>query len=245
MTDSGHQFGLFAFPLAEPWGLVLVGTALFALVAASWIVALRVRLRGQTEQIRAHFAKQSELESRLRQGQKLEAIGQLAGGIAHDFNNLLTVINGCSELLANTLPAGHAGHDLVADIRKAGDRATGLTGQLLLFGRQRPVHLSTVDLNAAVADAVRLLGRVLGETVTVETRLEPHLPPVKADVGFIHQIVVNLAVNARDAMPAGGTIQIRTELVDGDGPKRIRFSVSDTGVGMDEATQKKIFEPPA
>ncbi len=243
MLESDRHFAPFAFALAEPWGLVLIGTALIAFVAASWILALRVRVRSQMEQIRAHYAKESELESRLRQGQKLEAIGQLAGGIAHDFNNLLTVINGCSELLANALPPGHAGQDLVADIRRAGERATGLTGQLLLFGRQRPVNLATVDLNAAVADAVRLLGRVLGENVSVETRLEPLLPPVKADVGMIHQVVVNLAVNARDAMPGGGTIRIRTDLVDDDGPKRVRFSVADTGMGMDETTQKKIFEP--
>jgi two-component system, cell cycle sensor histidine kinase and response regulator CckA len=234
---------LVGFALPEPWGYAFVAMGVLATVSIGWIGVLRVRVRRQMEQIRAHYDKESELESRLRQGQKLEAIGQLAGGIAHDFNNLLTVINGCSELLIFSLPAGHPGHDLVADIRRAGERATALTGQLLLFSRQRPVDLVAVNLNVAVADAVRLLGRVLGETVVVETRLDPDLPPVRADIGLVHQVVVNLAVNARDAMPSGGTIRIRTERIDGVGTVRARFSLADTGVGMDEATQKKIFEP--
>jgi two-component system, cell cycle sensor histidine kinase and response regulator CckA len=234
---------LVGFALPEPWGYAFVAMGALAVASVGWIGVLRVRVRRQMEQIRAHYAKESELESRLRQGQKLEAIGQLAGGIAHDFNNLLTVINGCSELLDQSLPPRHPGHDLVADIRRGGERATALTGQLLLFGRQRPVDLVAVDLNVAVADAVRLLGRVLGETVAVETRFDSDLPSVRADIGLIHQVVVNLAVNARDAMPSGGTIRIRTERIEGDGSVRARFSLADTGVGMDEATQKKIFEP--
>jgi two-component system cell cycle sensor histidine kinase/response regulator CckA len=234
---------LVGFSLPEPWGYAFVAIAAFGVFAIGRIAVLQARVRRQMEQIRAHDAKESELESRIRQGQKLEAIGQLAGGIAHDFNNLLTVINGCSELLGQQIPPGKPGHDLVADIRRAGERATALTGQLLLFGRQRPVHLVTVDLNVAIADAVRLLGRVLGETVTVETQFDPELAPVKADVGLVHQIVLNLAVNARDALPTGGTIRIRTESLDRNGSRLSRFSIADNGIGMDAATQKKIFEP--
>ncbi|MBL8867294.1 MAG: response regulator [Planctomycetia bacterium] len=234
---------LIGFSLPEPWGYAFVALGALAIASIAWIGVLRVRVRQQMEQIRVHFAKEAELESRLRQGQKLEAIGQLAGGIAHDFNNLLTVINGCSELLGQTLSAGHPGQDLLADIRRAGDRATALTGQLLLFSRQRPVDLVPVDLNVAIADAVRLLGRVLGETVSVETRFEPDLPSVRADIGLVHQVIVNLAVNARDAMPGGGTIRIHTDRIDDDGKVRARLSVVDTGVGMDDSIQRKIFEP--
>ncbi len=234
---------LVGFALPEPWGYAFVAMGALAVASVGWIGVLRGRVRRQLEQIRAHFAKESELESRLRRGQKLEAIGQLAGGIAHDFNNLLTVINGCSELLGQALPAGHAGHDLVADIRRAGELATALTGQLLLFSRQRPVDLVPVDLNVAVADAVRLLGRVLGETVAVETRFDADLPTVRADIGLVHQVIVNLAVNARDAMPGGGTIRVHTERVEDDGAVRARLAVVDTGIGMDDATQRKIFEP--
>lgn len=244
MLPFAYSHLLFAFPLPQPWGIIFVLVLAVVLIAVSWIVALRIQIRKQMEQIRSHYAKELELETRLRQGQKLEALGQLAGGIAHDFNNLLTVINGCAELLSQTLPPGNVSHDLVADIRRAGERATALTGQLLLFGRQRPVKLTRIDLNAAVADAVRLLGRVLGETVTVETRFDQNLQPVRGDIGLIHQIVLNLAVNARDAMPGGGTIRIRTDRRESnDGTCRCCLSIADTGTGMDETTQKKIFEP--
>ncbi len=239
-----HPIALFALEPSTRWVYALAGVVGFTLLAAAWIVALRLRLKRQTAELRAHFAKEAELEARIRQGQKLEAVGRLAGGIAHDFNNLLTVINGCAELLDGTLPADHLSRDLLTDIRRAGERAAGLTSQLLLFSRQQPVNLAAVDLNEGVADAVRLLGRVLGENVPVETHLAPGLRPVKADHGLIHQIVLNLAVNARDAMPHGGTFTVRTRAVEGsDGRVLNRLTLADAGSGMDEATQKKIFEP--
>ncbi|QEL15852.1 hybrid sensor histidine kinase/response regulator [Limnoglobus roseus] len=235
---------LFAIQSPERWPYVLAALAGVTLLAALWIMTLRLRLKRQTEELRARFAKEAELEARIRQGQKLEAVGRLAGGIAHDFNNLLTVINGCSELLDSTLPPDHLSRDLLNDIRRAGERAAGLTTQLLLFSRQRPMNLVAVDLNNAVVDAVRLLGRVLGENVIVETHLAPGLRTVKADYGLIHQIILNLAVNSRDAMPHGGTVTVRTRAVEiPDGRTMNRLTLADTGWGMDEATQKKIFEP--
>ncbi len=224
-----------------PTTLLFVGGSI--VLAAVWIILLRAKLRKQSQELREYFAKEKELEKRLLQGQKLEALGQLASGIAHDFNNLLTVINGCAELLLNSLPANHPATEFATDIQKAGQRATNLTNQLLLFGRQQPVQLTKVDVNFTVTEAVRLLDRILGEVVQVQTRFEPHLPLINADAGLIHQIIVNLAVNARDAMPNGGTLSVQTELIETSARRHVRITISDTGVGMDEATQKKIFEP--
>jgi signal transduction histidine kinase/CheY-like chemotaxis protein len=243
MNASTPLAGLFADQMQVGMAYFLTALGGVAAAAAAWIVALRRRLHKQDEELRAHFAKEKELENRILQGQKLEAVGRLAGGIAHDFNNLLTVINGCSELLDTTLPPDHVSRDLVADIRRAGERAAGLTAQLLLFSRKRPINLLSINLNSAVTDAVRLLGRVLGDNVTVETKLADDLPAVKADYGLIHQIVLNLAVNSRDAMPYGGTVTIRTESKDAADRAVVRLSLADTGAGMDEETQKQVFEP--
>jgi signal transduction histidine kinase/ActR/RegA family two-component response regulator len=233
-----------------------VGAVLF--LGGVWLVTLRARVRRNTAQIRKQFDEQERLAGQLRQAAKLEAVGRLAGGIAHDFNNLLTVINGCSELLAEGgSSADSRSAALIADIRTAGNKAASLTGQLLTFSRKADVTLTAVDVNAAVRESAQLLRRVIGDDIKVETRLDPDLPAVRADAGLLHQVILNLAVNAKDAMPGGGTLTLRTSLVvsnevgdvvrPGDQPSEtrtfVRLTVADTGCGMDDKTQARLFEP--
>jgi PAS domain S-box-containing protein len=193
------------------------------------------------------------LEQQLRQAQKMEAVGQLAGGVAHDFNNLLTIILGNSELVLAAIPDGDAS-SLVGEIRDAGERARALTRQLLAFGRQQVVEPKVLDLNAVVRETDRMLQRLIGEDIRLTTVLDPALRRVKVDPGQIEQVMMNLSVNARDAMPQGGGLTIETRNVDLDGGYlrthaeargggHVLLSVTDTGVGMNEATRVRIFEP--
>ncbi len=194
------------------------------------------------------------LEEQLRQSQKLEGIGQLAGGIAHDFNNLLTTVLGYSDMALAQLSPHDPIREDIAEIRRAGERASNLTRQLLAFSRKQVFEPRVIDLNALLADSVRMLSRLIGEHIRLDTALEPALGNIRADPGQVEQVVVNLVVNARDAMPDGGTLTLRTENADVDeGNRRRHFgaapgryvviSVSDTGVGIDAETQKRIFEP--
>jgi signal transduction histidine kinase/CheY-like chemotaxis protein len=194
------------------------------------------------------------LEERLRQSQKMEAVGRLAGGVAHDFNNLLTVIQGYSELMLNDLRPSHPMHDEVLEIKKAADRAASLTSQLLTFSRQQVLAPKVFELNGVVGNMDNLLRRLLGEDVEFVTKLTPGLGRMKADVGQIEQVIMNLAVNARDAMPRGGRLVIETSNAALDSTfsrehhgvvpgEYIMLSVSDTGSGMDSETQSRIFEP--
>jgi PAS domain S-box-containing protein len=195
-----------------------------------------------------------QTEEQLRQSQKMEAIGQLAGGVAHDFNNLLGVITGYSDLLAKDLGPQHAGLRRVEEIRKAADRAAALTRQLLAFSRKQLLQPKVLDLNAVVTDLEKMLRRLIPEDIQVVMSLQEGLGRVKADPGQIEQVIVNLAVNARDAMPKGGKLILETADVDlGDsylrthagarpGPQ-VMLAVSDTGHGMDRETQARIFEP--
>ena len=193
------------------------------------------------------------LEEHLRRSHKLEAVGRLAGGVAHDFNNLLTVINGFSEMVLRGLdkpdPVRIASQ--VQEIRKAGERAAVLTRQLLVFGR-RQVHTRTrVNLNDVVQETSKLLGRVLGEDVEIETDLCPDLGSLHVDVGQVEQVLMNLALNARDAMPDGGTLTIRTRNARVETPPEddvhpgnfVVLAVADTGFGMNEETRARAFEP--
>jgi PAS domain S-box-containing protein len=194
------------------------------------------------------------MEAQLQQTQKLEAVGRLAGGIAHDFNNLLTVINGFSDFVLRDLPPTDPHRDALAHIRGAGDRAARLTQQLLAYSRKAMVEPKVIDLNDLVTESVRLLGRLIGEDVTVTTVLAPALHRIRADRGQIEQVLMNLVVNARDAMPTGGQITIetcnvalgRTDLPDdpdlAPGPY-VRLAVTDTGTGMSDAVKANIFEP--
>ena len=199
-------------------------------------------------------AAQIELEGQLRQAQKMEAIGSLAGGIAHDFNNLLSVILSYSRMLADDLAEGDPMRADLEQIRSAGERASSLTHQLLAFSRQQVLQPRLVDLNATITGMEQMLRRVIGEDVefvTVPAATEAH---ANVDPGQIEQVIMNLVVNARDAMPEGGKLTLETALVTLDdkyaaahpgavaGP-HVMLAVSDTGVGMDVATQARVFEP--
>ncbi|WP_447973625.1 response regulator [Nitrospira sp. Kam-Ns4a] len=200
------------------------------------------------------MTERKQLEVQLRHAQKMEAIGQLAGGIAHDFNNLLTVINGYSELLLTILPADPAWRNPVEEIKKAGTRAAALTRQLLAFSRKQLLEPRVLDLNAVIAQMGQMLRRLVREDIEIVTRLDPALGRVKADPGQIEQVLMNLVVNARDAMPQGGQLTITTGNAEPDslpaasratappGPY-VTLAVRDTGCGMDEATLARIFEP--
>ena len=194
------------------------------------------------------------LEEQLRQAQKMEAIGRLAGGVAHDFNNLLTIINGYSEIIQGRLAADDSLRGLAREIGQAGDRAASLTRQLLAFSRKQVLEPKVLSLTAIVTDTSRMLQRLIGEDIDLVTSLEPSLGRVKADPGQIEQILINLSVNARDAMPQGGRLTVVTANADLDasassadpdfrpGPY-VMLGVTDTGTGMDEETKARIFEP--
>ena len=200
------------------------------------------------------ITEQRGLEKQLRQAQKMEAIGQLSGGIAHDFNNLLSVIIGYCEVLEEGLPQGDPLHKSCEQIAKAGRSAASLTRQLLAFSRQQVLEPKVLDLNAVVLHVEKMLRRLIGEHIELTSALSPTLGRVKADRGQIEQVIINLAVNARDAMPDGGKLMIKTADVDLDQDYARRhpphapgsyvlLTVSDTGVGMDAETQARIFEP--
>ena len=182
-----------------------------------------------------------ELDRLQQQSQKMEAVGQLAGGIAHDFNNLLLAISGNAELLQTSAALGPREQDDVREIIEAAARAANLTQQLLAYSRPGRDELGPVDLNSTVAGIQTLLMRLLGENITITTSLDPSAPTVLGTQSGIEQIVVNLAVNARDAMPAGGQLRIFTQ-VEPDGG-HARLVVEDTGDGMDDATAARVFEP--
>ena len=193
-------------------------------------------------------------EERLGQAQKMEAVGQLAGGVAHDFNNLLTIIQGYTDLLLSGLPENASEHGHARQVLKAAERATELTGQLLAFGRRAMIVPRPLDLNHLLGEMARMLGPLLGEDVELVLRLGEGLGYVLADPGQIHQVVVNLVVNARDAMPTGGRLIVATrnaDLADGRtcGGSEVRpgpyvlLEISDSGCGMDEETRARIFEP--
>ena len=206
-----------------------------------------------TERKQAEEALHSS-EEQLRQSQKMEAIGRLAGGVAHDFNNLLTVIIGYSQLLIRELGEDSPMRGEIEEIEKAGNRAAALTNQLLAFSRRQILQPKVLDLNSAVADIEKMLGRLIGEDIQLVTTLDPALGRVKADPGQIEQIIMNLAVNARDAMPNGGKLIIETANVDLDescasshiavqSGQYVMLSASDTGDGMDKETRVRVFEP--
>jgi two-component system cell cycle sensor histidine kinase/response regulator CckA len=193
--------------------------------------------------------EQKQMAEMLRQSQKMEAVGRLAGGVAHDFNNLLTVIGGYADILLSSLdPADPRRHE-VEEIKKAGERAGSLTRQLLTFSRQRPSSLELLDLRSAVGNLEKMLRRLIGEDVELLTASAPNLGLVRADLGRIEQVIVNLAVNARDAMPAGGRLIIETaEREVGEGQRipagqYVTLTFTDTGCGMDSETQRRVFEP--
>jgi two-component system cell cycle sensor histidine kinase/response regulator CckA len=205
-----------------------------------------------TERVRAEREKEL-LEARVRQSERLESVGQLAGGVAHDFNNLLAVILNYAAFAAEELEEGSAIREDVEEIRRAAERAAALTHQLLVFSRREVVKPTVLDLNELVADMEKLLRRTLGEQVELVTSFEPELSSVKADRGQLEQVLVNLAVNARDAMPEGGTLTLETSNVELDAEYGrthdiapggyVRLVVSDTGSGISREVAARVFEP--
>lgn len=195
-----------------------------------------------------------QVEEQLRHSQKMEAVGHLAGGIAHDFNNLLTVINGCAEMLRASDDVNENGIVLVDEIFKAGERAANLTRQLLAYSRKTVLQPKMICINDMVRNMVRLLERLIGEDIQLTTKLADGINKVRVDMGQMEQVLVNLVVNARDAMPQGGSISVETSEVSLDERQTaslgklkpgqfIRLSVCDSGSGMDSATLQRIFEP--
>jgi signal transduction histidine kinase/CheY-like chemotaxis protein len=196
-----------------------------------------MRMVGQSRDISEEIA----LQEQLRQAQKMEAIGRLAGGVAHDFNNLLTVIAGYAELLQDPQQAGADTALAAREIGAAAERAAGLTRQLLALSRRQLAKPVTVDLNEVVRGLEPVLRRTLPESIQIELELDDDLPPVQADPSQLDQVLLNLALNARDAMPSRGRLRIETRA--GEGRRSLHLLVSDTGVGMSEETRLRAFEP--
>jgi signal transduction histidine kinase/ActR/RegA family two-component response regulator len=213
---------------------------------------------GAFDRMRTNLQKtqddQKQLEARLRQAHKMEAVGRLAGGVAHDFNNLLTIIGGHADLLLDRISGADSGRNSVQQIRKAAGRAVSMTRQLLAFSRMQVLQPQVLDLNAVVADMGKMLPRLIGEHIEFSFHPDPKLASVKADPGQIEQVILNLVVNSRDAMPNGGKIIVRSSNIEMDGEEAAKrspmlagqyvlLSVADTGQGMDEKTKTHIFEP--
>ena len=224
--------------------------------AAIWTAGLEDRAKGVSGILVmvADVSDRKQLEEQLRLSQKMEAVGQLAGGIAHDFNNLLTVILGYNEMVINDVGNLPNVLEKAAEVQRAAERAASLTKQLLAFSRRQVLQPRVIDLNDVVRNIERLLRRVIGEDIDFAVRLEPELAPVQADPSHIDQVIMNLVVNARDAMPKGGKLTVETANVNLDEdytqihagiiPGRyVQLAISDTGDGMNEETQRRIFEP--
>ncbi|HEY2370008.1 MAG TPA: ATP-binding protein, partial [Polyangiaceae bacterium] len=223
-----------------------------------------VEIAGRTVRFDGRYARfavildrteRERLESQLRQAHKMEALGRLAGSVAHDFNNLLMVIMSFSVALLEDTPPDHENYEPLRQIHRASERSAELTKQLLAFSRHQPAEAKTVDVNAAIDEVATLVRRLAGENVAVDLELCEEPCASKVDKGQLEQAIVNLAVNARDAMPGGGRLLIATSVVDVPARvapqlpehvragKFVRISVTDTGAGMDQATLSRIFEP--
>ncbi|GIK40997.1 MAG: hypothetical protein BroJett011_48300 [Chloroflexota bacterium] len=211
-------------------------------------------LRAEINERKRAEALRNELEQQFRQAQKMEAIGRLAGGVAHDFNNLLTAIMGYTAMAADTLPPDHAAHPDLEGIQKTAQRAANLTRQLLAFARRQIIEPRVLNLNDLILNVEKMLRRLISEDIKLTTLLAPDLAPLKADPGQLEQVLLNLVVNARDAMPNGGELIIETANVnlDHDYARRhaevtpgeyVLLAVSDTGVGMTEEVKARLFEP--
>jgi hypothetical protein len=219
---------------------------------ARLVVAVERELR-EVGQRRERDRSRGELERQLHQAERLDSLGQLAGGIAHDFNNLIGVIKGCAELALGELPDDHPAHADVVSIGEAADQAATLTSQLLIFSQLQPSRPEVLDCNAVIEDTARLLHRALGEDIELITRLEPELEAVTIERGRLQQVIMNLAVNARSAMPDGGRLIIATAAARdhrADEPLKardslgwVRLTCTDTGCGMSKEVAQRAFEP--
>jgi two-component system cell cycle sensor histidine kinase/response regulator CckA len=213
-----------------------------ALARANTSLKQEIAERHEAEEAHARLMEQRMgLEQQLWRAQKMEAMGRLAGGMAHDFNNLLTAIIGFSELAAQH--TGETQRTAIAQIGNAAGRASDLTRALLAFARQQPLPTTVVDVNEAMSATERLLERLIGEDVALELALGADTWSITIERSRLEQVIMNLAVNARDAMPSGGTLSIATENVHAEDGDFVRISVTDTGIGMDDATRARLFEP--
>jgi signal transduction histidine kinase/CheY-like chemotaxis protein len=239
---------------AHPWRWAAVHGIFVGAASIANVVSWRLNEDVRRETKEADEAQLAKVEEQLLQSQKMEAVGQLAGGVAHDFNNLLTVISGYGELALNHLNDGERARADIEEMRKAAARAGSLTQQLLAFSRRQVLRPAVLDLNAVVAETETMLRRLIGEDVVVATALDPRLGRVEADPVQIQQVLVNLALNARDAMPDGGRLTIETANAELDETAArtagevapgsyVMLTLTDTGCGMDVETQARAFEP--
>ncbi len=200
------------------------------------------------------MSERKGLEDQLHRAQRLETIGRLAGGVAHDFNNLLTAIRGYTDLAMDQIEEDHPAWFSLKEAQRASSRAAELVRQLLLFSRKEPMEFVSVNLNQLIQDLLKMIKRLIGEDISVKMELAPDLLPIDADPGNLEQVIMNIIVNARDAMPSGGIITIKTENRDvtkdvsnhipyARPGKYVAMSITDTGIGMDAETVKHIFDP--
>ena len=255
MQNGGHSIHYFGeqhvgvLKLGFHFGIALAQTA----IASFWAYRLKIQTEHDVAQ-RAELEYHRSREQLAQQAQKMEAVGQLAGGIAHDFNNLLTVISGHCELMQVDIPDGSPLRDDLGHVRRAVDRAAGLTRQLLAFGRRQLLQPKRLDLNRVVEAVEPMLRRVIDADITIQVELERDPGAIVADEGQLEQVLVNLAVNARDAMHRGGSLRITTGVACLDSPLTVgestvprgdyvTLAVHDTGIGMDADTIRRAFEP--
>ena len=195
-----------------------------------------VRIAGVIDDV----TEKLHLEAQVRQTQKLESLGLLAGGVAHDFNNVLAVIASSTGMLESVVPADHPDRELVDDIDRAVRRASGLTRQLLAFSRKQSVEPVTLDVNAGITETRKMLRRMVGDDIVIETSLDPEVPRIRIDAGYFVQVIMNLAVNARDAMPRGGRLTFASRT---HANNEVVLEISDTGTGMTDDVKARVFEP--
>lgn len=275
LRDAGHLWGSGPHaPPTQPFGAVgtaIIGFAVVSIVLDRVGLSLRegfelaVARQRELEKksaeaatanasLKDEMARRQAVEARLIEAQKMEAISRLSGGMAHDFNNLLTVILGCTQIAQESLPVGHAARDSLDGVREAADRAADLTRQLLAFARRQLVEPKVLQVDDRVRSTQKMLSRLLRENITVTTELSSSNWSVRIDPGQLDQVIVNLAVNARDAMPRGGPLTIRTyEVTLAQGKSSTQFEippgdyvvleVADHGTGIDPDTRRRLFEP--
>ena len=214
-----------------------------------WVLDQTIPVRGADGATICHqgflldITEQKQLEDQLRQSQKMEAIGQLAGGIAHDFNNMLTGISGYADLLAHSFEAGDSRLDDVEQIRKAAAHAAALTRQLLAFGRKQKLRPQRLEVNDVVRDLEKMLARTIGGGVELEIALADGLAPVETDPDQLVQVILNIALNGRDAMPDGGLLRLATASVESGSDRFVAVEVTDSGTGIEEDVRRRLFEP--